>query len=114
MVRLLGRVFRGKFLALLRRAQERGRLALAGRLAPRAEASGLAAWLRPLYRQDWVVYSQPPAAGAEVVLKYLSRYVHRSALSNSRLEQLANGQVTFRYKDYADGQRSKTLTLAVD
>ena len=111
-VRVLGRVFRGKFLALVRQAHARGELSLAGRLAPLAEASGLAAWLRPLYAQDWVVYSQPPAAGAEVVLKYLSRYVHRSALSNGRLVGLTEEEVSFTWKDYAHGGKTRVLTVS--
>ena len=62
-------------------------------------AAGFAAWLGPFYGRDWVVYSQPPAAGAEVVLKYLSRYVHRSALSNGRLVALSDEDVSFTWKD---------------
>jgi len=110
-VRVLGRVFRGKFLALLRQAHERGQLSLVGRLAPLREASAFAVWLRPLYGRDWVVYSQPPTAGAEVVLKYLSRYVHRSALSNGRLVSLSEEEVSFRCKDYAHGGKERVLTL---
>jgi hypothetical protein len=111
-VRVLSRVFRGKFLALLRQAHRRGQLSLAGRLAPLAEASAWASWLRPLYGRDWVVYSQPPAAGAEVVLKYLSRYVHRSALSNGRLVALTDEDVSFTWKDYAHGGKERVLTLS--
>jgi Putative transposase/Transposase zinc-binding domain len=110
-VRVLGRVFRGKFLALLRQAHAQGKLTLGGRLAPLAEASAFASWLRPLYGQDWVVYSQPPTAGAAVVLKYLSRYVHRSALSNGRLVSLTEAEVSFTWKDYAHGGQERVLTL---
>ena len=110
-VRVLGRVFRGKFLALLRQARERGQLSLVGRLASLAVASAWASWLRPLYERDWVVYSQPPTAGAEVVLKYLSRYVHRSALSNGRLVSLTEAVVSFTWKDYAHGGQERVLTL---
>ena len=109
-IRVLSRVFRGKFLALLRQA--RGELVLAGRLAPLAAASGWESWLRPLYGRDWVVYSQPPAAGAEVVLKYLSRYVHRSALANGRLVSLTADAVSFTWKDYAHGGKERVLTLS--
>jgi hypothetical protein len=111
-VRLLSRVFRGKFLASLRQAHERGQLSLAGRLAPLAEAAEFAGWLRPLYGRDWVVYSQPPAAGAEVVLKYLSRYVHRSALANGRLVSLTDEAVSFTWKDYARGGKERVLTVS--
>ena len=107
----MSRVFRGKFLALLRQAQARGALKLAGRLAPLAQMAGWESWLRPLYGRDWVVYSQPPAAGAEVVLKYLSRYVHRSALANGRLVALTAASVSFTWKDYAHGGKERVLTL---
>jgi hypothetical protein len=112
-VRVLGRVFRGKFLAGLRAAQAAGELACHGRLAELADAGRLAAWLRPLYQTDWVVYVQPPAAGPAGVLKYLARYVRRVALSNSRLLELADEAVTFRYKDYAHGGKARRLTLPV-
>jgi Putative transposase/Transposase zinc-binding domain len=108
-VRVLSRVFRGKFLEGLRQAHARSEL----RVEPEEVAAGsCAAWQRALYQQDWVVYSQPPAAGPEVVLKYLARYVHRVALSNSRLRSLAEGQVSFVWKDYAHGGREKVLTLS--
>ncbi len=65
-----------------------------------------------LYEQEWVVYSQPPAAGAAVVLKYLARYVHRVAISNSRLLAVTDETVTFAYKDYRQGGRQKEMTLS--
>jgi Putative transposase/Transposase zinc-binding domain len=111
-VRVLSRLFRGKFLAGLRQAYDRGELCCHGRLAALAEPSAFAAWLTPLYQQEWVVFAKPPFAGPEVVLKYLARYTHRVALSNSRLLSLADGEVKLRYKDYAADQRHKTLTLS--
>jgi Putative transposase/Transposase zinc-binding domain len=108
-VRVLSRVFRGKFLALLRQAHAAGRLPPAGELA---SAEAFAAWQGRLYGTDWVVYSQPPAAGPEVVLKYLARYVHRAAISNSRLVALTEGEVSFVWKDYAHGGKQRVLTLA--
>jgi hypothetical protein len=110
-VRVLSRLFRGKFLAGLRAAHAAGELSCSGKLADLSGADRFAAWLAPLSAQEWVVYAKPPFEGPEVVLKYLARYTHRVALSNSRLVELTDGQVTFRYKDYADEQRSKTLTL---
>jgi hypothetical protein len=64
-----------------------------------------------VYAQEWVVYAKEPFGSPEVVLKYLARYPHRVAISNRRLVTLADGHVTFHYKDYADGQRPKTQTL---
>ena len=73
-----------------------------------------AAWgalIRALYQKDWVVYAKEPFGGPEQVLKYLTGYTHRVALSNRRLVKLQNDQVTFTWKDYADGCRRKEMTL---
>jgi hypothetical protein len=67
-----------------------------------------------LYAKEWVVYAKRPFGGPAQVLKYLARYTHRVAISNSRLVELRDGRVTFRYKDYADGHRPKTMTLDAD
>ncbi len=61
-----------------------------------------------------MVYAKPPFGGPEQVLKYLARYTHRVAISNARLLELQDGRVTFRYKDYADDQRQKTMTLSAE
>jgi len=110
-VRVLSRVFRGKFLDGLKDLFEQGKLLLPGRLQTLAEPTARAVWSKALYARDWVVYSKPPFGGPEQVLKYLARYSHRVAISNSRLESLDNGRVTFRYQDYAAGGRTKRLTL---
>lgn len=110
-VRVLSRVFRGKYLERLRVAFARGQLHFPGGLQALADPPCFAAWLRLLGAKDWVVYCKPPFGGPEQVLKYLARYTHRVALSNSRLLNLEAGRVTFGYKDYADDQRPKTLTL---
>ena len=110
-VRVLGRVFRGKYLELVRAAFDQDRLHFPARLQVLAEPRRFAAWLRPLYAQDWVVYAKPPFGGPAQVLKYLARYTHRVAISNGRLLKLEAGRVTFRYQDYADGHQQKTMTL---
>jgi hypothetical protein len=107
-VRVLSRLFRGKFLALLRAAFDGGQLALPG---PRADAGAVSAWLATLYAKEWVVYAKRPFGGPAQVLKYLARYTHRVAISNRRLLHLADGRVTFRYTDYADGHRTKVMTV---
>ncbi len=71
-------------------------------------------WLTPLYAKEWLVYAKAPFGGPERVLKYLARYTHRVAISNHRLVSLAEGRVTFRYKDYADDQQQKTMTLPAE
>jgi hypothetical protein len=113
-VRVLGALFRGKFLAGLQTLYATGRLRLEGRLAALADPSTFQRWLTPLYRQKWVVYAKPPFGGAEHVFRYLGRYSHRVAIANSRLVSLEDGQVTFRWKDYADHQRTKCLRLRAE
>jgi hypothetical protein len=103
-VKVLSRLFRGKFLALLRDAFGRGQLQFHGKLIPLRRAARFHALLRPLKDVEWVVYAKPPFGGPEQVLKYLARYTHRVAISNGRLLSLENGQVTFRWRD------SKTTT----
>jgi Putative transposase/Transposase zinc-binding domain len=113
-VRVLSRIFRGKFLAGLQGGFAQGTLVLRGRLAALAEPKARAAWRATLYTKDWVVYAKRPFGGPAQVLKYLARYSHRVAISNGRLLDLSEGRVSFRYKDYADAQRDKTMTLDAD
>jgi Putative transposase len=110
-VKVLSAVFRGKFLAGLRAARDRGELPLTGSLAKWQRPECFAQLLRGLYRRSWVVYAKPPFGGPEQVLKYLARYTHRVAISNQRILEVANGKVTFRWKDYHDESRQKKLTL---
>ena len=111
-VRVLSRVFRGKFLALLRQAFQAGQLKFHGQLAPRAKPAAFEHLLNVAVRQEWVVYAKQPFGGPEVVLKYLARYTHRVAIANQRLVSLRDGQVTFRWKDYAHGQAQKLMTVS--
>ncbi len=110
-VRVLSRVFRGEFLAGLRTAFRRGQLRLPGRLAAPARPGRFHRLLAETVRTEWVVYARPPWGGAATVLKYLARYTHRAAISNRRLIGLADGRVTFVWKDYAHGGRRGTMTL---
>jgi hypothetical protein len=111
---VLRKVFRGKFVAALKLAFQHGQLHLSGDLASLAQPKFFAAWLRPLFRKNWVVYSKPPFGGPEYVLQYLGRYTHRVAISNHRLVSLADGQVTFRWRDSADHNQKKLMTLSLD
>jgi predicted Zn-ribbon and HTH transcriptional regulator len=113
-VRVLSQVFRGKFVAGLKRLFRSGKLVLAGKLKPLAKRTTFAAFLRPLFRKDWVVYAKRPFGGPEHVLHYLARYTHRVAISNHRLIAFENDQVTFRWKDYAHGNKKRKMTLAAD
>jgi hypothetical protein len=113
-VRALAKVFRGRYLASLQRAFDRGDLHVTGGLAALAEPAALGAWLAELRQQAWVVYCKPPFASPEHVLAYLGRYTHRVALSNDRLVAVTEGCVRFRWRDYADGDRVKVMDLDVD
>ena len=113
-VKVLGRVFRGKFYTALKHAFHDGRLNFHGDLEILAEPETFAAWMRPLFRKDWVVYAKPPFGGPEYVLRYLGRYTHRVAISNHRLVSFADGKVTFRWRDSAHHNEQKLLTLALD
>src|SRR6266581_2463990 len=111
---VLRKVFRGKSVDALKLAFQRGQLHLSGDLARLAQPKFFAAWLRPLFRKNWVVYSKPPFGGPEYVLHYLGRYTHRVAISNHRLVSLTDGQVTFRWRDSADHNQQKLLSLSLD
>jgi hypothetical protein len=113
-VKVLSRVFRGKFVAGLKRAFRLGRFSLPGRLAHLAEPMAFRAFLRRLFRHDWVVYAKPPFGGPTHVLHYLARYTHRVAISNHRIVNVADDQVTFRWKDYAHGSTSRTMTVSAN
>ena len=113
-VKVLSRVFRGKFLAELKKAFHDGHLQFHGHLAPLAEPRSFAAWLRCLFRHDWIVYSKRPFGGPEHVLRYLGAYTHRVGISNSRLVALSDGHVSFRWRDSAHGNRKRVMSLPVD
>jgi Putative transposase/Transposase zinc-binding domain len=111
---VLREIFRGKFVDALEQAFQNGQLRFEGDLKLLAQPKIFAAWLRPLYRQDWVVYLKRPFGGPDYVLHYLGRYTHRVAISNHRLVSFADGQVTFRWRDSADHNKQKLLPLSLD
>ena len=113
-VRALSRLFRGKFLYGLEQAWDRGWLQFPGRLVPRDEPAAFSGWLRPLRRKSWVVYAKPPFASPDTVLDYLGRYTHRVALSNHRLLSVADGRVTFSYRDRKNPTAPRSMTLEAD
>jgi len=113
-VKVLSRVFRGKFVAALKCAFRENRLTFQGSLTLLAQPKIFTSWLRPLFRKDWVVYSKRPFGGPEYVLQYLGRYTHRVAISNHRLVSFADGKVTFRWRDSAHLNKQKLLTLPLD
>jgi hypothetical protein len=111
-VRVLSRVFRGKFVAGLKRRFQMGQLTFAGSLKPLQNQKAFRSFLRPLFRQDWVVYAKPPFGGPHHVLGYLARYTHRVAITNHRLLAFERDQVTFLWKDYAHANKKRKMTLS--
>ncbi len=110
-VRVLSRLFRGKFLALLEEAFRAGRLHFHGQLCSLSCPTAFRALLSEARQKEWVVYAKPPFGGPEHVLKYLARYTHRIAISNQRLLAHDGDQVRFEWKDYRHGHRSRAMTL---
>jgi hypothetical protein len=115
-VRVLSRLFRRLFLERLVAAYDASRLQFFGEHAQLSERAAFTAYLAPLRKAEWIVYSKRPFGGPEAVLAYLSRYTHRVAIANSRLVALDDGSVTFTWRDYrAKGrERAKLMTLAID
>ena len=112
--KVLRKVFRGKFVDALQQAFQNGQLNFQGDLKLLGQPDTFAAWLRPLFRQHWVVYLKPPFGGSAYVLQYLGRYTHRVAISNHRLVSCSDGQVAFRWRDSAHHNEHKLMTLSVD
>jgi hypothetical protein len=110
-IKVLSRLFRGKFLAYLKEAHKNGKLDFPGKIAPLKEKRALKDLFKDLYGQEWVVYCKPPFGSAEMVMDYLGRYTHRVAISNDRLVRLEGDQVTFRYRDRNDNDTIKLMTL---
>ena len=113
-VRVLSRLFRRLFLENLEAAFEAGKLSFFGALADLASAPVFARRLTELKRGEWVVYAKRPFAGPATVLAYLGRYTHRVAISNSRLIEMTDGRVRFRWRDYRHHNKSKVMTLTAD
>ena len=111
-VKVLSSRFRNLFLIYLRKALKAGKLKFHGQLAELAGQSAFEALCRTAKQSKWVVFAKPPFGGPEQVLKYLARYTHRVAISNRRLLSIEDGRVSFEYKDYADGNQAKVMSLA--
>jgi hypothetical protein len=111
-VKALGKVFRGKFVDGLRRAHRKKQLICAGSIRHLEKPQCFSAFLRTLFRQNWVVYAKPAFGGPEKVIRYLGRYTHRVAISNHRLISFDGGDVTFRWRDYAGGNKTRVMTVS--
>jgi Putative transposase/Transposase zinc-binding domain len=113
-VGVLSRLFRRLFLENLLKAFDAGKLQFFSSLESLRERSSFLDYLAPLREAEWVVYAKRPFAGPEQVLDYVGRYTHRVAISNNRLLEIAEGKVTFRYKDYRHDAQQKTMTLEAE
>jgi len=112
-VKVLSRLFRAKFVAYLKNAFQQGELVFRGKLEPLGEGEQFITCLKRAAQSEWVVYAKPPFGGPQQGLRYLARYTHRVAISNQRLVSLQDGKVTFRWKDYSQGNQHRTMTLGV-
>ncbi|MCP4826601.1 MAG: IS91 family transposase [Shimia sp.] len=110
--RALSAVFRGKYLEALALAYRRGELRFAGATATLSDPGAFRLFLAKLKTHPWVVYAKPPFGGATQVLAYLGRYTHRVAIANHRLVSFENGEVRFRWRDYAHANKTKIMTLS--
>jgi hypothetical protein len=110
-VAVLRKMFRGKFLDLLAAAFRNHQLRFSGRIAYLAATTAFDRFLRQLRSKTWVVFAKRPFAGPEHVIRYLARYTHRVAISNGRLTEITDREVTFRWRDSADSNRQKLMTL---
>jgi hypothetical protein len=113
-VAVLSCLFRRLFLTHLQRAFEAGQLRFAGTLEHLSDSAQWDTYLQPARDADWVVYAKAPFAGPEQVLDYVGRYTHRVAISNNRILDIADGQVTFRWKDYRDDGAPQPMTLPAE
>jgi hypothetical protein len=113
-VKVLSSLFRRLFLEGLEEAYAAGKLQFFGDLEPLRDPPAFARYLAPWKDKDWVVYAKAPFGGPQQVLEYLGRYTHRVAISNRRLLQLEEGQVSFQWKDYRDANRSKVMTVSAE
>jgi len=110
-VQVLSRMFRGLFLRYLEKAFAAGELNFFSEHRHLHEPAAFRRYLTPAWKAEWVVFAKPPFAGPAQVLDYVGRYTHRVAISNNRLVSMDDDRVCFRWKDYRDDNRRKTMTL---
>jgi hypothetical protein len=106
-VKVLSKKFRGKFLALMRAAK----LRFGGTINHLNNQRDYDSFIADLYRKSWVTYCKPPFDSAAKVIQYLGRYTHRVAISNNRILSMQDGRVSFRWRDYADNNNTKVMTV---
>jgi hypothetical protein len=112
--KVLQKVFRAKLREALEDEFAKGSIQFYGELQHLSDPKAFRVFVRGLFRHEWVVHCKRPFGGPEYVLRYLGRYTHRVAISNHRLVAFTNGEVTFRWRDRAHGNREQLLTLPAD
>jgi len=113
-VKVLSKMFRGKFLSALKIAYDNQELKFEGEIKPLAQMGNFKSLLNLLYKKDWVVYAKEPFKNASGIIKYLGNYTHRIAISNERIKKIEGGKISFGWKDYKDAGKRKTMTLTSD
>lgn len=110
-VKVLSRVFRGKYLYYLNEAYKAGKLVFPGLIKHLEPEGAFNKFCSGLYKKEWVVYCKPPFKKSEDVIDYLGRYTHRVALTNNRIVKVENDKVIFKYRDRQDNDKIKPMTL---
>ena len=110
-IKVISRVYRGKFMAYFKETCHKGKIRFEGQLKGLSNPDGLKSLMKDLYKKEWVVYCKEPFKNPKRVMKYLGRYTHRVAISNDRIIKIENEKVSFRWKDYADGNNKKVMTI---
>lgn len=106
-VQVLSSLFRGKFLSMLKHID----LVLPENLSYLKNEKNFNKFLEPLYKKQWITYIEPPKGSPENVIEYIGRYSFRIAISNERIKDISNGNITFEYKDYKDDSKIKEITI---
>ena len=112
-VNVLSDLFKKKFLHYLKKAYEKDELKFVGQISSLGDRSAFKALMNQLYSITWVTYCKRPFGGPKQVIEYLGRYTHRVAISNYRIQNMADGKVTFKWRDYRDNNQEKLMTLDV-
>ena len=110
-IRVISRLFRGKYLALLKQLWEDKRLEFYGSAEPFRNHYSFKELLNTCYGKEWAPYCKKPFDGAESVIRYLGKYTHRIAISNYRIKMISNSSVTFAVKDYRNEGCWKNVTI---
>lgn len=109
-VQVMSSLFRGKFLSMLKEAE----LVFPKDKACLKDKVNFNRFIEPLYEKTWITYIEPPKGRPENVIEYIGRYSFRVAISNDRIKDISNNQITFEYKDYKDDSKIKTMTISAE